>query len=54
MDGEIQNIDFYEESDEHAGDLWLYRNTKDGMRLEDLSIRQYLKNPKRVKVPLVT
>jgi hypothetical protein len=35
--GDIQNINFYEESDEHAGDLWLYRNMKDGMRLDDLS-----------------
>ena len=36
--GDIQNINFYEESDEHAGDLWLYKNMKDGMRLEDLSM----------------
>jgi len=35
MKGDIQNIDFYEESDEHAGDLWLYKNMKDGMRMDD-------------------
>jgi len=43
--GDIQNIDFYEESDEHAGDLWLYRNMKDGMRLDDLSSVASFENP---------
>ena len=45
MDGKIQNIDFYEESDEHAGDLWLYKNTKDGMRLEDFNSVNMIEKP---------
>ncbi len=45
MDGKIQNIDFYEESDEHAGDLWLYKNMKDGMRLEDFSSVNMIEKP---------
>lgn len=35
LDGDIQNKDFYEESDEHSGDLWLYRSLSDGMRFDD-------------------
>lgn len=45
INGDIQNIDFYEESDEHAGDLWLYKNMKDGMRLDDLSSVASFENP---------
>ena len=45
MDGDIQNIDFYEESDEHAGDLWLYKNTRDGMRLDDFNSVNMIEKP---------
>ena len=38
INGDIQNIDFYEESDvSNLGDLWLYKSMKDGMRMDYFS-----------------